>query len=414
MSVFAQSPLAEVCTIVGGGTPRRSNATYFGGPIPWATPTDVTSLDSLFIERTKEAITEVALNKSSARMIPAGTVLMTSRATIGYTAISTRPMATNQGFANLICGDLVLPEYLAYWLRDQRGRLIELAGGTTFREITKSTLKKVCIPLPSLDEQRRIVAILNRAAKIKQLRAQSRKLMREFIPALFAKMFGDAGQIDRRFPCRPLQEVSEIASGATKGRKIDPADCVRVPYLRVANVQDGYLDLREVKNIEIRIGEKQKYALAVGDLVMTEGGNLHTLGRAAVWDGQLDYCAHQNHVFRVRPRWDVVLTDYLRDAAGSEYGKSYFLSVAKRTTIANINKTQLGGFPVPLPPLDLQAQYGRLARRVHGLFLQEEVAGTKVLKLSASIMERLLSSDGTRGLGSETSRRVWTGSAGAN
>ena len=99
MSAFDQVPLAEVCTIVGGGTPRRSNAAYFDGTVPWATPTDVTALDSLFIERTKEAITEVGLNESSARLVPAGTVLMTSRATIGYTAIATRPMATNQGFA---------------------------------------------------------------------------------------------------------------------------------------------------------------------------------------------------------------------------------------------------------------------------------------------------------------------------
>ena len=185
MSTYAALPLGEVCTIVGGGTPRRSNAAYFGGSIPWATPTDVTALEGPFIEQTRETITEAGLRESSARLVPPGTVLMTSRATIGYTAVAAVPMATNQGFANLLCGDQLRPEYVALWLRGQRGRLIQLAGGTTFKELPKSTLKKVRIPLPPLDEQERIVSILNRAAKIEALRRRGAERLREFVPALF-------------------------------------------------------------------------------------------------------------------------------------------------------------------------------------------------------------------------------------
>lgn len=167
--------IGEVCTIVGGGTPRRNNEAHFGGAIPWATPTDVTALNDLSIVRTKETITEAGLRESSARLVPAGTVLLTSRATIGYTAIAERPMATNQGFANFICGECLVPEYLAYWLRGQRDHLIRLAGGTTFREISKSTLKSISIPLPPLAEQQRITDILNRAARIGRLGSQAAK-----------------------------------------------------------------------------------------------------------------------------------------------------------------------------------------------------------------------------------------------
>ncbi len=219
---LTQVPLAEVCNIVGGGTPRRSNAAYFNGAIPWATPTDVTALDSLFIERTKEGISEIGLSESSARLLPAGTVLMTSRATIGYTAIATQPMATNQGFANLICSGRILPEYLAYWLRNQRERLIQLAGGTTFRELPKSTLKKVCIPLPPLDEQRRIVGILNRAARIERLRNQAQELMREFIPALFVKMFGDPATNPMEWNLYPFLDL--VSDGTKKCIKIQKRD----------------------------------------------------------------------------------------------------------------------------------------------------------------------------------------------
>ena len=158
--------IGDVCTVIGGGTPRRNNEAYFGGKIPWATPTDVTALTDLFIAHTKESITEIGLRESSARLAPAGAVLLTSRATIGYTAIAARPMTTNQGFANLTCGDRLIPEYLACLLRARRALLERMAGGTTFKEISKSTLKKIAIPLPPLVLQRRYAKLLERSRRV--------------------------------------------------------------------------------------------------------------------------------------------------------------------------------------------------------------------------------------------------------
>ena len=152
--------IGGVCAVIGGGTPRRNNEAYFGSSIPWATPTDVTALTDLFIAYTKESITEIGLRESSARLVPAGAVLLTSRATIGYTAIAARPMATNQGFANLICGDRLTPEYLAFYLRARRALLERMAGATTFKEISKSTLKGIEIPLPPPTLQRKYARIL--------------------------------------------------------------------------------------------------------------------------------------------------------------------------------------------------------------------------------------------------------------
>ncbi|MCY4066156.1 MAG: hypothetical protein OXF57_07305, partial [Rhodospirillaceae bacterium] len=239
--------------------------------------------------------------------------------------------------------------------------------------------------------QRRIVGILNRAAKIERLRARAQELMGEFIPALFIRMFGGQHQVSVRYPCMPLREITEIGSGVTKGRRIDSANAIEVPYLRVANVQDGYLNLDQIKSIRIRRGEERKYALVPGDLVMTEGGDPDKLGRAAVWKGELRYCAHQNHVFRVRPHTEVVLTDYLRDVAGSAYGKAYFLSVAKRTTgIASVNKTQLGGFPVPVPPVELQALYAKIVANARDIASVSENAAREAVALNASLMNRLL------------------------
>lgn len=287
----------------------------------------------------------------------------------------------------------ILQEFAFYYLRSADGQAAIMSDfrGAAQGGIGRSFVERISIPLPPLDEQRRIVGILNRATRIERLRQQAARRLREFIPALFVKMFGDQDQIGVKFQCLPLRETAAIVSGATKGRKINPADAIEVPYLRVANVQDGFLDLSEIKTITIRRGEERKFALAPGDLVMTEGGDPDKLGRAAVWNGELAYCAHQNHVFRVRPHSEVVLTDYLREIVGSAYGKAYFISVAKRTTgIASINKSQLGDFPVPVPPVSQQALYAETIQRFRETALAGSFAATSSAALTASLMNRLL------------------------
>ena len=165
---YPVAKLGHICAVVGGGTPDRSKERYFGGIIPWATPTDVTALYGLFIKDTKETITEAGLKESSARLVPKGTVLLTSRATIGYTAIASKAMTTNQGFANLICGPRLKPEYLAYWLCSQRNLLVQLSGGTTFKEISKSTLKTIEIPVPPINHQEKFSALIEIAMRIRE------------------------------------------------------------------------------------------------------------------------------------------------------------------------------------------------------------------------------------------------------
>ncbi len=305
------------------------------------------------------------------------------------------------GFAGRCSTELVplLPrdgvdrEFIAFLLRRQEtvDHVMSSVTGARMPRTDMKALLSLRVPCPPLDEQRQIVGILNRSAKIARLRGQARELMGEFTSALFVRMFGGQDQVGVTYPCMPLREIAEIGSGATKGRRIEAANAIKVPYLRVANVQDGFLNLDEIKVITIRRGEEQKYALAPGDLVMTEGGDPDKLGRAAVWNGELGYCAHQNHVFRVRPHTEVVLTDYLRDVAGSAYGKTYFLSVAKRTTgIASVNKTHLGGFPVPVPPMELQALYAKIVATARDLVSVSETAAGRVAALSSSLLSRLL------------------------
>lgn len=158
---------------------------------------------------------------------------------------------------------------------------------------------------------------------------------------------------------KPLEKVAEIKTGVAKGKK-GLKDPIEVPYLRVANVQDGHIDLSEIKTIKIERHQLERYSLQVGDVLMTEGGDFDKLGRGDVWQGQITPCLNQNHVFAVRPNNKILLPYFLAALSGSNYGKTYFLSCAKRSTnLASINSTQLKEFPVLLPPLPEQRKIAK-------------------------------------------------------
>lgn len=150
--------LGQVAHLVGGGTPSRKYSEYFAGDIPWLTPTEVPKLRISRVTNSKERITAEAIKKSSAKIVPIGTVLMTSRASIGYVAIAGVELATNQGFASFIPGAGVHNLYLAFWLWGNADFIRQHATGTTFKEITKSKLRTFQLPLPPLPEQQAIVA----------------------------------------------------------------------------------------------------------------------------------------------------------------------------------------------------------------------------------------------------------------
>lgn len=162
------------------------------------------------------------------------------------------------------------------------------------------------------------------------------------------------------WPVVALRDVAEIAAGITLGRKTNETELVSVPYLRVANVQDGCLNLSTVKTVEATAREIEKWRLRDGDLLLTEGGDLDKLGRGTCWREQLPLCIHQNHIFRVRLPVDRYDPDFVSLQVGSGYGKAYFLAHAKKTTgIASINQQVLGNFPLLSPSLEDQRRIAR-------------------------------------------------------
>lgn len=152
--------IGTVCTLIGGGTPSRKHPEYFGGNTPWLTPTEIDKTKIKQIYTSREKLTNAGIKHSSAKLIPAGAVLLTTRASIGYVGIAGTQVTTNQGFVSFVCSDTVYNLYLAYWLVSNKKLFNQKARGTTFKEISRSTLRELDIPLPPLAEQKRIVSKL--------------------------------------------------------------------------------------------------------------------------------------------------------------------------------------------------------------------------------------------------------------
>ena len=264
-------------------------------------------------------------------------------------------------------------DYLMYCFRAPYFREYMLSnvsgvGGSLMRAQPKY-VKNYPLPLPSLPEQRRIVdRIESLFAKLDEAKQKAQEALDSFETrkaAILHKAF--TGELTAQWrkehsvgmeswKTKKLSEVSTLQTGLMKGKNYS-GKTVMLPYLRVANVQDGFLNLSEIKKIEVSEEFIDRYSLKNGDVLFTEGGDYDKLGRGTVWQGQIKKCLHQNHVFVVRPQADVLSPYFLSYQAGSRYGKQYFLKCSKQTTnLASINSTQLKGFPVLMPTIEEQTQ----------------------------------------------------------
>jgi type I restriction enzyme S subunit len=272
--------IGNVCQVISGGTPSRNVLEYFGGDIAWFTPTEIPKNKIEEVILSEENITELGLKKSSAKVLPKGTVLLTSRATIGMIAIAGTEITTNQGFANFICNDKTLYNwYLAYWLNSKVGLIKSLSSGTTFKEISKTTIRNLDIPLPPLEEQKQIAALFQSIeTATEQVDGQEKNLkalQKTLVNGLLSKepvfgnllnsknctatSFGEIAECDKKYPEHEkeverfvglewieadnfqLQGWGEIANGTTFSKRFVKGDVLfgkRRAYLKKVAVAD--------------------------------------------------------------------------------------------------------------------------------------------------------------------------------
>ena len=207
-------PLKEYARIVGGATPKSEVDEYWNGDIPWTTPKDLSDLEGKFLRDTPRKITNLGLRNCSSELLPPNSVLFSSRAPIGHVAINTVPMATNQGFKSMVPGPKLDASFLYWWLKCHRSQLEQLGNGATFKEVSKAVVERIEIPLPPLEEQKRIAAILDQTDELRRKRQRALTRLNQLGQAIFDEMFGDPATNPKEFESKPLGDVIEFVGGS--------------------------------------------------------------------------------------------------------------------------------------------------------------------------------------------------------
>ncbi|WP_202370608.1 restriction endonuclease subunit S [Pseudomonas sp. MWU318] len=295
----------------------------------------------------------------------------------------------------------VTPEYFYRWLRSEQVQAYLSAsaeGSTGLSNLSQSFFRAMTIPYPGPEEQRAIARVLDTVdTAIERARValvNAKALDHSLLHELLERGAGNVQGVKRpaHWQLKRVDEVADVRAGVTLGKDVTGFNHIELPYLRVANVQDGYLNLNTIKTVKVRLEEVERYRLEPGDVLMTEGGDLDKLGRGTLWDGQIPNCLHQNHIFSVRANRALLDPRYFACIIESDIAKSYFTRVAKRTTnLASTNKTQVRAFRFPLPPtLEEQEQIAEIMKASKAKLRTIEQKEKILRQLKASLTHDLL------------------------
>jgi type I restriction enzyme, S subunit len=373
---WVECTMGDIADVVGGGTPKASDPANFAARgHPWITPADLSGYRDVYIRRGSRDLSDEGLRTSSAKLVPTGTVLMSSRAPIGYLAVASNPIATNQGFRSFICKPGIHPEFVYYWLMYSRDLIEEMGSGSTFTEVSGSRCKEIPFRFPPFSEQKRIAAkveeLLARVNAARERLARVPAVLKRFRQAVLAAACDGRLTEDWRLTTGNTREWRSAAlpeiGDARLGKMLDKAKNVgrAKPYLRNINVRWFGFDLSNVQQLKVTDREIEELTVRLEDVLICEGGEP---GRCAVWRGPTDAYVYQKALHRVRVK-NGLLPDWLcysvKDAADSGRLSGLFTG----STIKHLTGVALDHFELELPPIEEQRE---IVCRVEALF---KVAG---------------------------------------
>jgi type I restriction enzyme, S subunit len=336
--------LGEISEIVNGGTPDTTVPKYWDGENLWITPKDMGKLTNIYVNDTSRKITDEGLKNSSAKILPPNSIILSSRAPIGYLAINAKPISTNQGCKGLVPKQGVDTLYLYYFLSKSVELLNSLGTGATFKELSSSKLGTVEVPLPILAEQQRIVAILDKVfaaiAKAKAHAEQNLKNAKELFESYLQGIFENKGE---GWEEKTLGEVAKHSLGKMLDKNKNKG--ILQKYLRNQNVRWFEFDLSDLTEMPFLESEKEKYTAIKGDVLICEGGYP---GRAAIWK-ENDPVYFQKAIHRVRfnkKEYNEWLLYYLFILDRMDKLKTHFTG----TGIQHFTGQALDKLIIPIPP----------------------------------------------------------------
>ena len=365
---WLDTTLGDIAEIVSGATPMTSVEEYWDGGIPWATPKDLSGLDGKFIESTPRTLSTSGLKSCAATLLPAQSVLLSSRAPIGHVAINSVPMATNQGFKNLIPDTArVDSKFLYWWLRFHRPRLEAMGNGATFKEVSKKIVAGVRIQLPPLGEQRRIATVLDAAEALRVKRRKVNARLESLLHTMFLAMF-DSGGWDT-WTASPVAELAASHKGSIRtgpfGSQLlheEFREDGPVAVLGIDNAVENRFVWAERRFItEDKYRQLKRFTVRPGDVLITIMG---TCGRVAIVPDDIPLAINTKHLCCVTLDKSRCLPEYFWAALRFHPRVLRQLGATHGAVMPGLNMGLIKQAEIPVPPIEVQEGYARAKANV--------------------------------------------------
>lgn len=349
--------LGEVCTIVSGSTPKTSVMSYWDGNIKWITPAELNE-DTFYIMDSVRHITEEGKEKTGLSYLPTGTVILSSRAPIGKTAIAGCEMCCNQGFKNLICSDAIYNEYLYFFLKSKTDYLNSLGRGATFKEISKSIVESIKIPLPEVNQQKEIAEKFKKLEQLISLRKQQLAKLDELVKARFVEMFGVVHN-SVLYPYVPVKSFTSVVSGGTPNRNVSEFwNNGSIRWVKTTELQNNVICNTDEKITQAGLDNSSAKIIPPNTVLIAMYGQGKTRGMTGYTSiecatNQACACILPCEQFNQNYLWRYMILSYdkLRD-------------MAKGGNQPNLNIGIIKNFPVLKPPIELQNDFAAFVERV--------------------------------------------------
>lgn len=354
--------LGEVCTIVSGSTPKTSVTSYWDGNIKWITPAELNE-DTFYIMDSVRHITEEGKEKTGLSYLPTGTVILSSRAPIGKTAIAGCEMCCNQGFKNLICSDAIYNEYLYFFLKSKTDYLNSLGRGATFKEVSKSIVENIEIPLPEVNQQKEIAEKFKKLEQLISLRKQQLAKLDELVKARFVEMFGSYPENEKAYPVVNVSDVADAGVGVViKPAQYYVTEECGIKAFRSLNIGEMYIKDSDWVYFSTKGNESNKKSqLHENDLLIVRSG---APGTSCVVTKEFEGC-NAVDVIIAHPDLSKVNSWYLCAYINYPHGKKQIEEGTGGAAQQHFNVGKCNNLKVLLPPLELQNQFAAFVERVN-------------------------------------------------
>lgn len=358
--MFRRYAISEIGDIISGATPKTTVPDNFGGEIPWLTPADLSGYTGKYISHGARNLTRQGYDSCSTHLMPVGTVLLSSRAPIGYVAIAKNEICTNQGFKSIVPKTFVNSEFLYYQLKSLKNTLQNLGSGTTFKELSAKKLATVQVVIPSLEEQKSIVSKIEELfsrldASVAELQTAKEKL-KVYRQAVLKETFGSVQLKSKRVTIKSVCETIKV------GIVIKPTQYYveqgGVLAFRNANVRRNYIEDKDWAMISQEGHQKNlKSQVHIGDVLIARSGV--NLGMAATVPQKYDGYNAIDVVIAV-PKKEFILSQYLAQYTNSPYGLEIVRKNQHGAAQGHLNVKEYGNLPIFLP--NIPEQYSLLKK----------------------------------------------------